>query len=226
MIRVRITFNKTEEMRFTGHLDLYRAWERAFRRAKLPLSYSQGFKPHPRINIAAALPLGFTSSNDIVDVWFEEDLSEEEIISKLEASLPPGIRLLNVKIIPPNEPPLQKTIIASQYLITLLNPVSDLNHRIEQLLAQSHISWKKKDKTIDLRPLIFELALIPDNAHSKQTMHILLSSSPNANARPDDVIEALGLNPETTLFHRQKLFFQNDHLYLQIDKESKDTTTA
>ena len=63
-------------MRFTGHLDLHRAWERTFRRAGLPLAYSQGFNPHPRLNLASALPLGFTSEGEVIDVWLEQDLAD------------------------------------------------------------------------------------------------------------------------------------------------------
>ena len=61
-MRIRVTFAKTEPMRFTSHLDLFRAWERTFRRAGLPILFSQGYNPRPRMQLAAALPLGFTSS--------------------------------------------------------------------------------------------------------------------------------------------------------------------
>jgi radical SAM-linked protein len=71
-MRLRITFAKTEAMRFTGHLDLHRTWERCFRRARLPLAYTQGFNPHPRLNLAAALPLGFTSQGEMIDAWLEQ----------------------------------------------------------------------------------------------------------------------------------------------------------
>jgi radical SAM-linked protein len=77
-VRVRIHFHKTEAMRFTGHLDLHKAWERALRRAgsrsALRLAYSQGFHPQPRIHLACALPLGFTSECEVVDVWLENEI--------------------------------------------------------------------------------------------------------------------------------------------------------
>ena len=66
-IRLRIVFAKTEAMRYTSHLDLHRTWERTIRRANLPLAYSQGYNPHPRINLASALPLGFTSDCEVVE---------------------------------------------------------------------------------------------------------------------------------------------------------------
>ena len=89
-MRVRITFSKTPAMRYTGHLDLHRAWERAFRRAGLPLAYSQGFHPGPRLNLACALPLGFTSECEIVDAWLDGDLALSEIETALTGALPPA----------------------------------------------------------------------------------------------------------------------------------------
>jgi radical SAM-linked protein len=70
-MRIQITFSKTGAMRFTGHLDLHRAWERTFRRAALPLAYSQGYNPRPKMNLASALPLGFTSECEVIDVRLE-----------------------------------------------------------------------------------------------------------------------------------------------------------
>src|SRR3972149_7725894 len=73
--RYRITFAITHAMRYVGHLDLLRAWERTLRRAELPLAYTQGFHPHPRIQIAAALPLGCTAAAELMDLWLEDDLA-------------------------------------------------------------------------------------------------------------------------------------------------------
>lgn len=78
-MRLRLTFAKTDAMRFTGNLDLHRTWERTIRRAGLPLAYSQGFHPQPRLNLASALPLGFTSQFEMVDVWLENEMPLEQI---------------------------------------------------------------------------------------------------------------------------------------------------
>ena len=72
-MRIRVTFSKTYHMRYTSHLDVHRTWERTLRRARLPLAYSQGFNPRPKINLAAALPLGFTSDCEIVEFWLDEE---------------------------------------------------------------------------------------------------------------------------------------------------------
>ncbi len=93
LARYRITFGKTEAMRFTGHLDLHRTWERTFRRAGLPLAYSEGFNPHPKINIGAALPLGCLSRGDLIDAWLERELEPDEVAASLRGAAPPGIEI-------------------------------------------------------------------------------------------------------------------------------------
>ena len=95
--RWRITFAKTEAMRFTSHLDLIMTWERTFRRSGLPLSYSEGFNPRPVINLAAPLPLGFTSKGEIGDFWLSEAVSNDVISSSLNRSLPPGLAILTIE---------------------------------------------------------------------------------------------------------------------------------
>jgi len=94
--RYRIDFSKTEQMRFTGHLDLILTWERTFRRAGLPLAYSEGFSPRPLFNMAAPLPLGFTSTGEIGDFWLSEIVSSPEFHRDLEKSLPPGLLIQEI----------------------------------------------------------------------------------------------------------------------------------
>src|SRR5512139_3345190 len=95
-MRIRIIFSKTDAMRFTGHLDLHRTWERLVRRAGLPLAYTQGYSPHPRINLASALPLGFTSDCEVVDIWLEVEMPSGEVRLALTQAAPPGISILDV----------------------------------------------------------------------------------------------------------------------------------
>src|SRR5512143_2989579 len=125
-MRIRVTFAKTSNMRYTGHLDLHRAWERLIRRAHLPLAYTQGFSPHPRINLASALPLGFTGEAEVVDIWMEQDLPLDKITTTLCQAAPPGMRIERVETIDERSPTLQTMLEASEFVITLLEPVPDL----------------------------------------------------------------------------------------------------
>ena len=96
-MRARITFSKQGALRYTGHLDLHRLWERAMRRAELPLAYSQGFHPQPKITIAAALPLGFSSRCEVIDLRLEQEIPLDGLREKLQETLPTGIQVANVE---------------------------------------------------------------------------------------------------------------------------------
>ena len=104
-MRVRITFSKQGALRYTGNLDLHKIWERSIRRAKLPLAYSQGYHPQPKINLAAALPLGFSSSAEVMDMWLSEEV--EDVAATLQAQIPPGLTILDSETVDDREPSLQ-----------------------------------------------------------------------------------------------------------------------
>ena len=70
-MRIRIVYSKADSLKYTGNLDLQKIWERLLRRANLPLAYSQGFHPQPRINQGCPLPLGFIGENEMVDIWLD-----------------------------------------------------------------------------------------------------------------------------------------------------------
>ena len=95
--RMRVTFSTADTVKYVGHLDMHRAWERAIRRARLPLAYTQGFNPQARLQFAAALPVGFTGQGEVADVFLNEALDPAEFLSRLAAALPPGIRPLRAE---------------------------------------------------------------------------------------------------------------------------------
>ena len=208
-MRIRIIFKKTEEMRFTSHLDLHKTWERTLRRAGLPLAYTQGFSPHPKINIASALPLGFTGENEIVDFWLEKPIPIDGIHSFLLKSLPPGLALKNIQEIDPQKPSLQSELLASEYSITLLENINALTHRIEELLRNPKIirNWRGKD--YDLRPLIQLLQVAPSDEYGRQCILLRLQATEGATGRPEEVISAMGINPLSVRVHRLRLLMKN-----------------
>ncbi len=203
-MRIQIAFAKTEAMRYTGHLDLQRTWERTLRRARLPLAYSQGFKPHPRINLPAALPLGYTSEAEIVEVWLEGDLPLEEVEAALQAALPPGLRLKEIRINDEHAPKMQKRIQAAEYQVVLNSPVeANLSKRVEELLAAPSLLRERRGKQYDLRPLVEALRLVDD-----RTLWMRLTARPGATGRPDEVLLALGVDPHKTRIHRTALVIE------------------
>jgi radical SAM-linked protein len=153
-MRIRIAFSKTDAMRYTGHLDLHRAWERTFRRAGLPLAYSQGFHPQPKLNLACALPLGFTSECERIDAWLEAVRSPDEVQSALAGALPPGIHIHSLEEVDPKTPALQTLVQSVEYWVTLLDPLPDLDARLARIVSAASLPRQRRGKAYDLRPLI------------------------------------------------------------------------
>lgn len=208
MQRLRLTFAKTAAMRFTGHLDLHTTWERTLRRARLPLAYSQGFHPQPKIQLASALPLGFTSECEVADVWLETAHDVAEARAQLERAAPPGLVISEVREVAAAAPKLQVALRSAEYQAILAStlPPAALDERLTALLAQPEIIRIRRDKKYDLRPLIESLARLASDELG-HTLVMRLAAREGATGRPEEVVEALGQSAAEARFHRQKLFF-------------------
>lgn len=205
-IRVRVKYAKKGNLRFIGHLDTQRMFERALRRSKLPLRYTQGFNKHVRINLASALPLGFTSDAELLDFWLNEELEASFISDRLTKSLPSEIEILDVKLVDNSLPSLQGSLLASDYEILL--PVNELfEENFTRLLEQDRIEVTRRNKTIDIKPMILRYEF-SDSESGFNLLKIRMSSSASANTRPDDLLELLGINPADCKINRTKLIFE------------------
>lgn len=208
-MRVRITFSKQGALRYTGHLDLHRLWERALRRADLPISYSQGFHPQPRISLASALPLGFSSRAELLDVRLNEDIPVEEISNRLKDSLPSDIQIVEIEPVDERAPALQTQVLSAAYNVHLTEPVdgAELKRKVEALMmSEAHIR-ERRGKTYDLRPLIEMLSVITE-ANGSIWLKMTLAARDGATGRPEEVLNALDILPEYTRVERTRLIFQ------------------
>ena len=207
-MRIRITFAKHGALRYTGHLDLHKLWERTARRAGLPLAYSQGFHPQPKMNIAAALPLGFSSRCEVMDMRLQHDVPLDGLSEKLQTTLPSGIRVLNVERVADGEPALQTKVASAEYEVALTEPVdrSALERRIDSILSAESLLRERRGRAYDLRPLIEHLSFRPDPT-PLPTIFMRLSAREGATGRPEEVLDALGIPYEETRIERTKLIF-------------------
>ena len=202
-MRVRITFSKQGALRYTGNLDLHKIWERSIRRAKLPLAYSQGYHPQPKINLAAALPLGFSSRAEVMDVWLNEEV--ESVAETLQAQVPPGLTILGSETVDDREPSLQSQVIGAEYQVEITEAGfgSGLIEKIASILESESIPRVRREKPYDLRPLIEELTA-PDDRH----LFMRLTAREGATGRPEEVLDVLGIPLETTHIERTRLIFK------------------
>ncbi len=209
-MRVRITFSKQGALRYIGHLDLHRMWERAMRRAELPLSYSQGFHPQPKISLAAALPLGFSSRAEVLDVRLNEALTPEDISNRLKDNLPPDIKVTEVQEVDERLPALQTLVLSAAYDVHLTEPVegSELKRRVEEMMNAETLIRERRGKTYDLRPLI-EMMSVITKADGSAWLKMTLAAREGATGRPEEVLSALGIEPETARVERTRLIFKD-----------------
>jgi radical SAM-linked protein len=209
-MRIRITFSKAGAMQYVGHLDLHRSWERTFRRSGLSLAYSQGFHPQPRLNLACALPLGFTSQCEILDAWLEQDIPIAEIQESISIALPPGLEILDMENIDLHVPTLQTQVTSAVYLITFLDEVSDLEDRLHRVITAEHLLRSRRNKSYDLRPLIEDIGLLYKDNEEKSVLRVQLAARDAATGRPEELLDELGIKFENTRVHRKKLLLIND----------------
>ncbi len=206
--RIRLTYAKTNAMRYTSHLDVQRTLERTFRRAGLPLLHSQGYHPRPKMHLASALPLGCTGEHELADFWLTEPLPLEAIEAALRRAAPPGIRILAVETVPPEEPPLPNQVVASEYRVTLLEAVPDLAARVRGLLEAETLPRERRGKPYDLRPLIEALERLPPDKAGHARLRMRLSAREGATGRPDEVLAALGIPLGNARIHRVRQFLK------------------
>jgi radical SAM-linked protein len=210
-MRARITFSKTAALRYVGHLDLQTLWERAARRAGLPLAYSQGFHPQPKMTFASALPLGFSSRAEVMDILLRSEIELGDLPRRLESALPAGIAVLAVRSVDEAEPALQAQIRAAEYEVVLIGKVNagDLQRQIERLLEAHGLPRVRREKAYDLRPLIEELRIIESGERGGDVkVFMRLSAREAATGRPEEVLHEMGIAANDARIERTRLIFQ------------------
>jgi radical SAM-linked protein len=207
-MRIRITFAKTGALRYIGHLDLHRMWERVTRRAGLSLAYSQGFHPQPKIQLAAALPLGFSSRCELLDLWVEGEPDLSQLPAAIQAAVPPGLKILEVIGVDEKGPPLQTQVMSSEYTVTLPADIDGLAQRLDALLKADTLPRERRGKAYDLRPLIENLELADSINEGNLHLFMRLSAREGATGRPEEVLDALNIPPDGALVERTRLIFK------------------
>jgi radical SAM-linked protein len=195
--RLRVVFSKGPQLRYITHLDLMRFWERALRRAGLPIAYSEGFSPHPQISLASPLPVGVTAVAELMDVFLSQRTEPIAFERGLSLQLPPGLNLTSVDEVDLGLPSMQSQMLAAEFRVELSPPgdLCRLHSRIEHVLALKSLPWKqareREVRNYDLRPLILDLRL--SDEHVRPALAMRLRADNSATGRPDQVLACLDL---------------------------------
>lgn len=221
-MELRIKYGKTGQGKFISHLDLIRAWERAFRRARIPIAYSQGFNPHPKLSFGSALAVGVTSSGEYMDVTLKSYQPIQEIKGELAKYLPKGLEVYDIVEIPPRVPSLMSLIDRAKYLVflELFHDLTseELTDFLNGLLAQNQVlierNTKKGLREKDIRSGIFELKGKLISTRSIE-LEMVVETGSDGNVRPEEVVSALKakglpLDLETMTIHREGLYVGGD----------------
>ena len=167
--RLRVWFGKQNSMALVSHLDLVRLFDRAMRRTGLPIAFTGGFHPGPRISIANALPLGSSSSGEIVDFDLTEILDPGEFRQRLAAVLPVDLPVYRVEEVDPKSPAVTQLLAQARYQVQLITeePVTLTQWQTwtEEILARGEILWEKTTKrgkkvTLNLREQLLDLSIL------------------------------------------------------------------
>ncbi len=187
-LRVRVRFSKQGDLRFIGHRDLMRCMERVFRRAKLALSFSQGFHPKPRMTFPLALAVGIEGIDEVMEVELAEDYTADDLQQRLTPHAPPGLGIRTIEILP--EGGSKARVHSASYEAPIPSACQGpLMQRIERLLAASTwpIERAHGRAPIDLRPLLLELAF------RDGVLAMRLRVDQRGSVGPRDVLTALGM---------------------------------
>ena len=210
MQRLCVTFGRGEELKYISHLDLMRLWQRTLRRAEIPLAYSQGFSPHPRLSLAAPLAIGVTSSAEKMDLQLERRVSPHFFLKTVTEQLPNGIDISEVVETSPKSPSLQSQVSSAKYNVVIDSDKGqeEIEEAILSLLAKESLPWQhtrnKEIRKYDLRQLIDDLWLVEWHP-SECTLGMQLRCDNKGAGRPEQVTVALGFTNAPKSIHREKL---------------------
>ena len=196
--KLRMWFGKVDEMGLISHLDLVRLFDRAIRRASLPISFTGGYHPGPKISIASALSLGITSNGEIVDFELTQDIDPEEFRTRLAAQLPENVPIYKIEEIDPKSLNASRLMDRAEYLITVKADSPQWQQWIDAINNSQEIIWEKFTKSghkkqINLCDRLFSLALESEDKENNTAVIRFTGSCRNdgTNLSPDNLIYML-----------------------------------
>ncbi len=198
-MRVRVKFEKTGVMRYVGHLDLMRFFQKAVKRAGLPIRYSEGFNPHQIMSFGAPLGVGLTSIGEYMDIDLKEDVASATGIASLNENMVEGLAITGFKYLPDSAEKCMSAVTAASYIVTYKDPkddacyidnIIDLKEKFFDEAYSIDIikKTKKGERELDLKPLIYRFNLVIKDGVPEYDL--LLSSGSTDNIKPELVIKA------------------------------------
>lgn len=217
-MKIRTRLEKVGLARFLSHLDLQRTLERTLRRAGLPVAYSQGFNPHPKLNFASALATGTSSTGEFVDIELSQPMDLDHFVTQANQFFPAGLRLAEARLAPAGGGALMERVDTAEYLLTLggsAPALAGVEEAIAAFLHADEVLVEKESKRgthlVNIRPQVYELS--QEKAGDGQVqLRLVAQVGMHGNLKPEDLLRGLnmvvvGREPVTLIaVHRNALY--------------------
>ena len=224
-MKIRIKFRKWGSMKFIGHLDMMRYFQKVMRRADVDIRYSEGFSPHQIMSFAASLGVGITSDGEYLDIEVHSTKSSEEMIADLNATMVDGVDIIGYVALPDDAKPAMSIVAAADYVLSYKEgyevpfTVEEWKTHIEELFTSQDSftimkKTKKSEREVDLKPLVYAFDVI--EVDDKPAFYINVSTGSVDNIKPElllsSVYEKLGLeyNEAAIAIHRKDVYAIDD----------------
>lgn len=192
-MKLRVKFSKHGAIKFIGHLDVMRYFQKAIRRADIDIAYTEGFSPHQIMSFAAPLGVGLESNGEYMDIEVHSVTSTQDILERLNQQMAEGIAVLEVKLLPEHAGNAMASVAAAKYTIRFregYEPDFEYAKLLEEFYQQEEImvtkKTKKSESTFDMKPYIYECHVEEDGSIS-----LTVDASSSGNIKPSLVINAL-----------------------------------
>lgn len=216
-MKARIKFRKNGVMKFIGHLDIMRYFQKAIRRAEIPIAFTSGYSPHMIMSFANPLGVGLTSDGEYFDIELTESIASKEAVRRLNEQMVDGMEIVSFVQIPDDKKSKGMSIVAgADYLSSVKNGnlPEDLPEKLEAFYAQNEIcvvkKTKKSEKEVDIRPMIYKLEF------RNGGIYMRVAAGSVQNLKPELVTEAfvryLGMEADAVTFthHRLETFAESE----------------
>lgn len=214
-MKVRIKFTKHGAMKFIGHLDMMRYFQKAMRRADVDIKYSEGFSPHQVMSFAAPLGVGLTSNGEYMDIEVNSMKDSKTMVDQLNAVMVEGVSILSCRRLDDSAKNAMSMVVAADYTVTFRDSARPENldvffDELEAFYNRDSIVINKKTKRgereVDLKPLIYDLHRQGD------AIFMQLSSGSSDNIKPELVLEAF-YNTKGQIFSGLSVQIQREEVY-------------
>ena len=220
-MKIRIKFRKWGVMKFIGHLDMMRYFQKVMRRADVDIRYSEGFSPHQIMSFAAPLGVGITSDGEYLDIEVHSTKSSSEMIADLNATMVDGVDIVGYVALPDNAKPAMSIVATADYVLSYKEgyeipfTVEEWKNHVNELFTNQNTftiikKTKKSEREVDLKPLVYAFDVFEEDG--KPVFYINVSTGSVDNIKPElllaSMYEKLGLeyNESAIAIHRKDVY--------------------